>query len=237
MQRILLESISVYLDVTGQLLEKKWEYSEAGHQLFIDFKKAYDSVRREVLYNIHIEFGIPMKLVRLVKICLNETYRRVRVGKHLSDTFPIKNVLKQGDALSPLLFNFALEYAIRRVQANHEGLKLNGTHQLLVYADDVNMLGGSVHEDTEALVVASKEVGLEVNAETLSTWSCLAFRMQDKITTGRKIINPLKGWNISIIWAQPYQIEFPFRKKLRANWNRGMLVIIRCRIFCLPVCY
>jgi hypothetical protein len=55
-----------------QIFEKKWEYNEAVHQLFIDFKKAYDSVRREVLYNILIEFGIPMKLVRLVKMCLNE---------------------------------------------------------------------------------------------------------------------------------------------------------------------
>jgi hypothetical protein len=62
------------------------------HQLFIDFKKAYDSVRREVLYNIVIEFGIAMKLVRLVKMCLNETCSRVRVGKHLSDIFMLRMV-------------------------------------------------------------------------------------------------------------------------------------------------
>jgi hypothetical protein len=73
-------------------------------------------VRREVSYNIHIEFDIPMKLVRLIKMCLNETYSGVQAGKHQSDMFPIKNGLEQGDALSPLLFNFALEYAMRRVQ-------------------------------------------------------------------------------------------------------------------------
>jgi hypothetical protein len=70
-------------------------------------------VRREVLYSILIEFGVPMKLVRLIKMCLNETYSKVHIGKHLY-SFPIQNGLKQGDALSPLLFNFALEYAIRK---------------------------------------------------------------------------------------------------------------------------
>jgi len=150
------------------ILKKKWEYNEAVHQLFIECKKAHDSVRRKVLYNILIQFGIPMKLVRLTKMCLTETYSRVRVGKNLPDIFPISNGLKQGDALSLLLFNVALEYATRRVQINQNGLKLNGTHQLLVYAHDVNVLVGSVHAvkiNAEALVVASKEIVLEVGAD------------------------------------------------------------------------
>ena len=105
-------------------------------------------------------------------MCLTETYSRARVGKNLSDRFPIRNGFEQGDALSPLLFNFALKYAIKRVQVNQDGLKLNGTHQLLAYADDVNILGGSVHtakKNVEALVAATKETGLEVNAHKLST--------------------------------------------------------------------
>jgi hypothetical protein len=64
----------------------------------------------------------------------------------LPDSLPIQNGLKQGDALSPLLLNFALEYVIRTVQQSHVGLKLNGTHQLLAYADDVNLLGDNIDD-------------------------------------------------------------------------------------------
>jgi len=78
-----------------QILEKKWEYNEAVHRLFIDFKIAYDSVRRDVLYNILVEFGVPKELVRLTKMCLTETHSRFRVGKNLSYSFPIGNGLKQ----------------------------------------------------------------------------------------------------------------------------------------------
>ena len=79
------------------------EYIKAVHQLYIDFKKACDSVRREVLYNILIEFGFPMVLVRVIKMCLPETYSRVRVGTNLSDMFRIRNTLKQEDTPSLLL--------------------------------------------------------------------------------------------------------------------------------------
>jgi hypothetical protein len=77
-----------------------------------------------------------MKLIRFIKVCLNETHSKVRIGESLSDVSYL-NGLKQGDALPPLLFNFASLYAVRKVRENLVGLKFNGTHQLLVYAIDV----------------------------------------------------------------------------------------------------
>jgi hypothetical protein len=76
-----------------QILEKKWVCNETVHQLVIDLKKAYGLVRREVLYSIFIEFGVPMKLLRLIKMCLNEMYSKVCIGKHLSDNVPVQNGL------------------------------------------------------------------------------------------------------------------------------------------------
>jgi hypothetical protein len=98
----------VGFDETNQLLIRYSHSSDTGekigiHLLFIALKKAYDSVRREVLYNIPIEFGVPMKLITLSNMCLNETYIKVPIGKHLSGTFHIEDGLKEGGALSTLL--------------------------------------------------------------------------------------------------------------------------------------
>jgi hypothetical protein len=160
-----------------------------------------------------------MKLVKLKK-CLNEMYIRVRVGKNWSDVFTTRNGLKQGNALSPLLFNFALDYSIRRFQENHDGLKLNGTYQHLVDADDVNILGGSVNnkkKKVEALVLASKETGLEVNADK-TEYMVMSRDQNARGSHSIKLITAsLKGWTNSNMWEQPYQFKILFRKKLSAE--------------------
>jgi hypothetical protein len=90
----------------------------------------------------------------------------VRVGRNLTN-FPVENSLKKGEALSPLLSNFALEYFLRRVQENQEGLKLTGTHQIVASADNVNIVGENVDtlKKIEALLDASEEAVLELYQE------------------------------------------------------------------------
>jgi hypothetical protein len=131
-------------------------------------------------------------------MCLNETYSKVCIGKYLSDSFPIQNGLKLGDALSPLLFIFVLQYAIKKVQENQVGLKLNWTGQLVAYADDVNLLRGNIvtiNKNTETLIEASKEVGLEINAEKTK---CMLLSRHQNFVRNReiKIANRLFG-NVS----------------------------------------
>jgi hypothetical protein len=115
-----------------------------------------------------LRFGIIKKLLRRIKVYLDETYNKACVVKLLSDKFPVHNGLKQGDALSPLLLNFALGCALREVLENQVSLNLNGIHQLLICVDDVNLLDDGINrikENAESLLEASRIVRIEVNAQ------------------------------------------------------------------------
>ena len=93
--------------------------------------------------------------------CLDGTQSKVRIGNHLSNSFPIENGLKHGDALLPLLLNFSLEIAIRKVQETDLGLDMNGTHEALAYADDVNLIGddiGTIERNTDVLLNSCKDL-------------------------------------------------------------------------------
>ena len=183
------------------------EYNEAVNQFFIDYKKTYHSVRWNVLYNILIAFGIPIKLLKLIKMSLTETCSRDQLGKN---------------SLSSLHFNFALVYAIRNVQVNQDGLKLNGTLQFRAYAVHVNILGRSLHtvkEKAATLIDVSKEIGMEVNAD--KNMHMVMYPEQD---AGQ--IHSMKTDNISFEMVQVFkylgtnltiQNPVPVRKKLRAD--------------------
>jgi hypothetical protein len=123
----------------------------------------------------------------------------------LSDKFSVRNGLKQGDALKPLLFNFGLEYAIRKVQENQVGLKVNGTHHLLVYADDVNLLGDNIdtiEKNAETLIDVSKEVGIEVDAKK-TNYMFLSLHQNAGRNSDIKTVNrSLKMWHSSYMWER-----------------------------------
>ncbi|KAG7309934.1 hypothetical protein JYU34_004449 [Plutella xylostella] len=149
-------------------MEKKWEYAQDIHALFVDFTKAYDSVDREILFKILLVFKMPRKLVSMIKVATGISRMRVKVDGDLTDAFSVVTGLKQGDALSPALFNLVLEYVIQKVLTHDGGVQLNGQHKVIGYADDLALLGESEREVQEAAKILEEEahrVGLRISTE------------------------------------------------------------------------
>src|ERR1700744_6230282 len=146
-------------------MEKAWEHNISIHQLFVDFKQAYDSIIRNVLFNIMEEFGIPSKLIRLTKATLTDTKCKILIQGQLSDTFNIDTGLRQGDGLSTILFNLALEKVVRAMSINFNGTIFTTSKQIAAFADDADLIGGgalAVKESFVEMDSAAKEVRLLV---------------------------------------------------------------------------
>jgi len=150
----------------GIILERICEYKLEIHQLYIDYKQAYDTITRAELAEIMKEFGISMKLVRLVKMTLANTNRKVKIQGKLSPSFETKIGLRQGDSLSTLLFNLFKEKIIRNVRINPGGTIYSRTRQYLAYADDVLILGrseGYIKKTLEEMVAITQHICLQTN--------------------------------------------------------------------------
>ena len=150
------------------LLEKAWEHNVEIHQIFVDFQKAYDSIRRDKLYAIMEHFGIPNKLIRLTKATMEDSTYHIKIGTLMTDGFKVGNGLKQGDGLAPNLFNIALEYVIRQLSVHVTSTIFYKSVQLIGYADDINIMGRTKRAISEVygeLKEKAKEVGLNINVE------------------------------------------------------------------------
>ncbi|XP_072389549.1 uncharacterized protein [Diabrotica undecimpunctata] len=121
-----------------QTLEKTYEFEIDTHHLFIDFKSAYDCVDRSALYNAMAELDIPSQLITLVKATLSKVECKVKVQNRVSRSFQTHTGLRQGDSLSCLLFNIALERAIEKLGIPTRGTIINRSVQILAYADDID---------------------------------------------------------------------------------------------------
>jgi len=156
--------VTIYLQY-----DKSWknyyEYDKDLHMIFIDFKYAYDSINRNQLWVALEDFGFPSKFLRLIRNCNSNTFCRVRFLGETSTQLEVRNGIRQGNALSPILINLALERVIREMNNLREMEMIEG-NTLLAYADDIVILGESKAKLTTStlnLFKSSEKMGLRVN--------------------------------------------------------------------------
>lgn len=121
-----------------------WDYKRTVQNIFIGFRQAYDSIERDQAWNAMAEFSIPRQLIHVTKICMEGGMSKVRANSKLSISFEMHSGVKQGDVISPLLFNDVLEKAVRSAKIKTELLTTKGPPKLLAFADDIDLIGDRI---------------------------------------------------------------------------------------------
>jgi hypothetical protein len=148
------------------MIEKTYEFHIDIHQLFIDYKQAYDSINCQQMYKIMKELGIPEKLINLIKMTLRKILNKVQISGKLSDSFETTCGLRQGNALSTVLFNIMLEKVICSFELNSGGSIFTRTRQYMAYADDTVFIGRSLQTVSEVIQQVEELaliIGLDIN--------------------------------------------------------------------------
>uniref|UniRef100_A0A2S2N6G4 Retrovirus-related Pol polyprotein LINE-1 n=2 Tax=Schizaphis graminum TaxID=13262 RepID=A0A2S2N6G4_SCHGA len=162
------KSTTDQIHIVKQVVEKSHEYNKDTYLLFVDFKAAYDSINRDKLWEVMESLGIPAKLTRLIKSCTYNSKSKISFGGELSVEFQVTTGLRQGDALSPALFNIALESVMRTVISQAKGIEIKDNRHLtaVAYADDIVLLAETVDDlkyTTDILLKEGKKIGLKIN--------------------------------------------------------------------------
>ncbi|KAL4083606.1 hypothetical protein QTP88_028922 [Uroleucon formosanum] len=153
------KSTTDQIHIVKQVVEKSHEYNKDTYLLFVDFKAAYDSINRDKLWEVMDSLGIPAKLTRLIKSCTYNSKSKISFGGELSEEFQVTTGLRQGDALSPALFNIALESVMRAVISQAKGIEIKDNQHLtaVAYADDIVLLAETVDDLKNTTDILLKE--------------------------------------------------------------------------------
>lgn len=209
-----------------QMMEKLWEYGYDLHHLFIDFKQAYDSVGRQALWQAMHELQIPSKYIRMVRASIANSKGRVRIQNDLSNAFGISCGLRQGDGMSPLLFNIVLEWVIRKAQVNTRGTIVNKSTQILAYADDIDVVTRNIRDlERNFLEIqeAAGHMGLKINQSKTKYMKMTSNPNEEpSIQIGQQVFENVKSFEYlgSTVTASN-SVSEEIRKRITAG-NRGM---------------
>lgn len=214
-----------------QMMEKLWEHGIDLHHLFIDFKQAYDSVDRQTLWRAMVTMGIPPKYVRMVRASITNSRGCVCVQNTMSRAFGISCGLRQGDGLSPVIFNLALEWTLRNARINTTGTIANRTVQILAYADDIDIASRDRRELDRCfndLQQSAQQIGLHVN-EGKTKYLKMSRRTTDEqsITIGQQTFERVTSFDyLGSRIAESGSISEEIQKRITIG-NKGMFGLMR----------